>query len=95
MFTKIITIFLSLFAFSYASNNDAYYRELQRQYQDYRQIFKKQDNTPNGFEIFIENVHRIDSYNKENPNCRMYLTQHSDTIENEPGYNTCNSRISG
>ena len=76
---RILTLLSFIFSsYGLRHNNDAYKRELRRQYLDYKKIFNKNhENIPFGFEIFSENLQRIDSYNKENPNCKMFLTQYS------------------
>jgi hypothetical protein len=63
-------------------------QELRRQYSDFLNIFKK-DETPLGFETFIQNLNTIEDYNKQNNGCRMYLTQHSDTFEDEFLHEKC------
>jgi len=94
MFRILITALFSLLLSCESRHDAPYLSELHRQYADYKRIFHKEnENLPQGFEIFAENLQRIESYNRENPNCRMYLTQYSDTTENESSYNTCNSRI--
>lgn len=63
-------------------------QELRRQYADFLNIFKK-DETPLGFETFVQNLNTIEDYNKQNNGCRMYLTQHSDTFEDEFLHKKC------
>ena len=67
--------------------------ELRRQYADYRNIFKKTDAEPvNGFENFVQNLNRIEDYNKDyssNGGCKLFLTKHSDTDNEQSSYKTC------
>ena len=79
-----IFILLSLPLFVIGS----FHQELRRQYNDYLKIFEKVE-TQNSFDIFIENLNTIQSFNNENNGCRMYLTQHSDTFENEYLHKKC------
>lgn len=76
---KFLTILLTFLTCgnAYLTDNN----ELRRQYNNYLEIFNKQE-TPTSFEAFVKNLNTIEIFNKENrENCRMYLTQHSDTFE--------------
>jgi hypothetical protein len=79
---KTIFLFLSFFTFSsysFLTNMP----ELRRQYQDYLRIFDKTE-TSYGFETFVENLNTVEYYNKNNNDgCKMYLTQYSDTFDQE------------
>lgn len=68
----------------------AFQKELRMQYDDYLKIFKKVER-PNSFENFIHNLNTIENFNHENNGCRMYLTQHSDTFEDEYLHKRCNT----
>jgi hypothetical protein len=74
---KFLIIFCS-FIFSGAHLTDN--NELRRQYDNFLQIFKKQE-TSSSFQTFVQNLNTIENYNKYSSECRMYLTQHSDTFE--------------
>lgn len=62
--------------------------ELRRQYADFLRIFKKPE-ISSGFETFVQNLQTIEANNRERNVCKMFLTQHSDTFENEYILNTC------
>ena len=74
MFKLIISTLITFMSFSrynaYLTNMD----ELKRQYDNYRQIHRKPA-TENGFELFVENLQRIESYNSQNTDsgCRLYF----------------------
>lgn len=87
---KNLFLLISLFTFStYCHLTNL--PELRRQYKDYLNIFDK-DETSYGFEVFIENLNRIEDYNKNNvQGCKMYLTQYSDTFDTEPVLTRCRS----
>jgi hypothetical protein len=91
MFKLIISTLITFLSFSrynaYLTNMD----ELKRQYDNYLQIHRK-SKTENGFELFVENLQRIESFNSQNSDsgCRLYLTQYSDTIEENAVYKRCN-----
>jgi len=72
---KFLIIFICS-AGAYLTDNN----ELRRQYTNYLKIFDKVE-TSSSFEIFVQNLNAIEIYNKDNSDCRMYLTQHSDTFE--------------
>ena len=85
MFKYILLLsILPIVVFSKLTNQ----QELRRQYADFLNIFKK-DEIPLGFETFIQNLNTIEDYNKQNNGCRMYLTQHSDTFEDEFLHKKC------
>ena len=63
-------------------------KELKRQYDNYRQIHDKSE-TDYGFELFVQNLQRVELFNSENSECRMYLTQYSDTYEENAVYKKC------
>ena len=90
-FKLIISTLITFLSFSrynaYLTNMD----ELKRQYDNYCQIYRK-PNTGYGFEFFVENLQRIESFNSQNSDsgCRLYLTQYSDTIEENAVYKRCN-----
>lgn len=92
MFLKIATILLlSLLTASsgYLTNKD----ELRRQYADYRKIHNKEETTF-GFDLFIENLQKVESFNANNVDCRMFLTQYSDTYDDQSTYTKCYKRRS-
>ena len=66
----------------------SFHKELRRQYDDYLKIFKKVE-TPHSFNNFVYNLNTIENFNQENNECRMYLTQHSDTFEDEYLHKKC------
>ena len=66
----------------------AFQQELKRQYDDFLKTFKKSE-TVNSFETFVYNLNTLENFNDENNGCRMYLTQHSDTFENEYLHKIC------
>jgi hypothetical protein len=72
---KFLIIFICS-AGAYLTDNN----ELRRQYTNYLKIFDKVEKA-SSFEIFVQNLNAIEIYNKDNSDCRMYLTQHSDTFE--------------
>ena len=74
MFKFLIILLASVNA--YLTDNN----ELRRQYDNYLKIFNKEE-TPSSFKAFVQNLNTIEIYNKYNSECRMYLTQHSDTFE--------------
>jgi hypothetical protein len=88
MLKLIISTLITFITFSssnaYLTNMD----ELKRQYDNYRQIHKKPV-TENGFEIFVQNLQRIESFNAQHSGCRMYLTQYSDTLEDNAIFKRC------
>ena len=86
MFSKILTILLSFLTISsgYLTNMD----ELQRQYVDYRQIHNKEE-TSFGFDLFMENLQKAESFNANNDGCRMFLTQYSDTYDAQSTHIKC------
>lgn len=82
MIKKILL--LSIFILSVYSMKPSKHQELKRQYNDFLDIFNKKETDENNFDIFIRNLNMIEEYNNINKeNCKMYLTQHSDTLENE------------
>jgi hypothetical protein len=89
MFKKIIISILFFVSASSAVSHKN--NELRRQYADFLRIFNKEEK-PNGFETFAQNLQTIESNNKEYSQCKMYLTQHSDTYENEYIFNTCSNK---
>lgn len=76
MFKFLIILFSFICTSAYLTDNN----ELRRQYTNYLKIFDKVE-TASSFEIFVQNLNAIEIYNKDNSDCRMYLTQHSDTFE--------------
>ena len=86
MFKLIISTLLTILSFStaYLTNMG----ELRRQYYNYRQIHDKSE-TDYGFELFVQNLQRVELFNSENSECRMYLTQYSDTYEDNAVYKKC------
>jgi len=76
MLKFILFLFGLIGANSYLTDNN----ELKRQYDNFLKIFNKEE-TPLGFKTFVQNLNTIEIFNKENSNCRMYLTQHSDTFD--------------
>ena len=91
MFKLIISTLITFLSFSRYSAYLTNMGELKRQYDNYRQIHRKPE-TENGFELFVENLQRIESFNSQNTDsgCRLYLTQYSDTIEENAIYKRCN-----
>lgn len=88
MFKILNILLLSLFpvTFSILFDNN----ELKKQYNNFRKIYKKQDMIENGYENFITNLHKIENFNQNrNNNCKLYLTQYSDTDNDSAIYNTC------
>lgn len=83
---------LAIFAFClHLYNSTAYLsnmKELTRQYLDYKKVFNKPD-TINGFQLFVQNLNKIEEYNKNNPRCKMFLNRYSDTEDPNFGFNTC------
>lgn len=79
MLKKIIFIVSSLYCCAVSGNQQ---NEFRRQYDSYVKQFNKVE-TEHSFQIFLTNLNEIDIYNKENSNCKMYLTQHSDTFDNQ------------
>ncbi len=87
MIFKLIISTLIIFL----SSSNAYLTnmgELKRQYDNYLKIHNKAE-TSNSFEIFVQNLQRIEMFNSENSNCRMYLTQYSDTHDENSVYKKC------
>ena len=91
MFKLIISTLITFLSFSRYNAYLTNMGELKRQYDNYRQIHRKPE-TENGFELFVENLQRIESFNSQNTDsgCRLYLTQYSDTIEENAIYKRCN-----
>ena len=65
-------------------NND----ELRRQYLNYRIIHNKEE-TPYGYDLFVENLQKVEIFNANNVDCRMYLTQYSDTHDEQSTLTKC------
>jgi hypothetical protein len=82
---NIIISLLPLFIYG---RKAAFQQELKRQYNDFLNTFKKVE-TPSSFETFVYNLNTIENFNEVNNGCRMYLTQHSDTFENEYLHKKC------
>ena len=85
MFKLFILLIAPLFVSGFRKN---FHNELRRQYDDYLKIFKKTE-TPYSFDSFVHNLNTIENFNKENNGCKMYLTQHSDTFEDEYIHKKC------
>lgn len=87
MFFRIL--FSALFSLLTLSNgylkND---NELRRQYLNYRKIHDKEE-TPYGYDLFVKNLQKVEVFNANNIDCRMYLTQYSDTYEDQSTLTKC------
>ncbi len=84
---KIFILLLSpLFIFA---RKTEFNQELRRQYNDFLKIMNKVE-TPSSFEKFVHNLNTIENYNEANNGCKMYLTQHSDSFDNEYLHKKCN-----
>lgn len=60
--------------------------ELRRKYMDYLTIFDKKE-IGNSFDLFVERLQLVESFNKDETRCRWYLTQWSDSEEvNQENY---------
>jgi hypothetical protein len=80
-------IFISLFYLSQSILTDS--SELKRQYSNYLEIFDKVE-TSKGFENFVQNLGTIEYHNQNRHNgCKLYLTQYSDTTNDNSIYNSC------
>ncbi len=91
MFKQIILSTLFIISSGYLSDN----QELRRQYNNYLSLFLKRE-PPSGFETFVQNLNTIEVYNQNsNGECKMYLTQYSDTFENKYIYNSCDEEDHG
>ena len=85
MFKQLIISALFILSSAYLSDN----QELRRQYNNYLSVFKKTE-ISRGFETFVQNLNTIEVHNQNsNGECKMYLTQYSDTFENKYIYNSC------
>jgi len=88
MFKLIISTLITFLSFSRFNAYLTDMKELKRQYDNYRQIHDKSE-TSYGFELFVQNLQRVELFNSENSECRMYLTQYSDTYEENAVYKKC------
>lgn len=88
MFKLIISTLITFLSFSRFNAYLTDMKELKRQYDNYRQIHDKSE-TDYGFELFVQNLQRVELFNSENSECRMYLTQYSDTYEENAVYKKC------
>ena len=88
MFKLIISTLITFLSFSRFNAYLTDMKELKRQYDNYRQIHDKSE-TDYGFELFVQNLQRVELFNSENSECRMYLTQYSDTYEDNAVYKKC------
>ena len=86
MFKLFVLLISPLLVFGF--RKESFHNELRRQYDDYLKIFKKVE-TPRSFDNFVYNLNTIENFNQENNDCRMYLTQHSDTLEDEYLHKKC------
>ena len=87
MFLRIITsalFTLLVLSNAYLKNED----ELKRQYMNYRQIHNKEE-TPYGYSLFLKNLQKVEIFNANNVDCRMYLTQYSDTYDEQSTVKKC------
>jgi hypothetical protein len=87
MFLKLLySVLFSLLALSngYLKNEN----ELKRQYSNYRQIHNKEE-TPYGYNLFLKNLQKVEIFNANNVDCRMYLTQYSDTYDEQSTVTKC------
>ena len=87
MLKKIILLLCPILIMS---QKHTFQDELKRQYKDYLKIFNKVE-TAYSFETFVHNLNIIQDFNDENNGCKMYLTQHSDSFENEYIHKKCNT----
>lgn len=85
MLKKIILFLSPIFIMT---QKHTFQDELKRQYQDYLKIFNKVE-TPYSFETFIHNLNIIQNFNEQNNGCKLYLTQYSDSLENENTHKKC------
>ena len=88
MFKLIISTLITFLSFSRFNAYLTDMKELKRQYDNYRHIHDKSE-TDYGFELFVQNLQRVELFNSENSECRMYLTQYSDTYEENAVYKKC------
>ena len=88
MFKLIISTLITFLSFSRFNAYLTDMKELKRLYDNYRQIHDKSE-TDYGFELFVQNLQRVELFNSENSECRMYLTQYSDTYEENAVYKKC------
>jgi len=88
MFKLIISTLITILSFSKFNAYLTNMGELRRQYDNYRQIHDKPE-TDYGFELFVQNLQRVELFNSENSECRMYLTQYSDTYDENAVYKKC------
>ena len=79
MLKKLIILLCSLFTFGI---NPSYLHELQKQYNDYLNLYNKKEASIETFEIFLKNLLLIQEYNNNN-HCKILLTQYSDTLLDE------------
>lgn len=89
MLKKIILFLSPIFIMS---QKYTFEDELKRQYKDYVKIFNKVE-TPYSFETFVDNLNTIENFNEQNNGCRMYLTQYSDSFENEYLHKKCKNKV--
>jgi hypothetical protein len=84
---KLLTLFLSVCS-AHLTNK----QELRRQYEGFLRFHNKFE-IPFGYETFVQNLQFIEDFNKNNPGCRMFLTQHADDKTSEKSlYNTCSKK---
>jgi len=85
-FTMISSIFSTTLKEQYQNN------EYKNQYINYCKRFEKEI-SDDGFNNFLESLSLVQNRNKEGGNCRFYLTQYSDTEQENRIFKKCNSNI--
>jgi len=83
-FTMISSIFATTTLNKYQNN------EYRNQYIDYCKRFEKEI-SEYGFNNFLESLSLVQNGNKERENCRFYLTQYSDTEQENRIFKKCNN----
>jgi hypothetical protein len=76
----LITLAIATMSSYVTSLNTAKMTELRRQYMDYLTIFEKEE-SGDSFNVFVERLGLVESFNRDETRCRWYLTQYSDTEE--------------
>jgi hypothetical protein len=72
--------------------NEYQNNEYRNQYIDYCKRFEKEI-SEYGFNNFLESLSLVQNGNKERGNCRFYITQYSDTEQENRIFKKCNSNI--
>lgn len=89
---KKLLIFLSMISSIFATTVKEEYQnnEYRNQYIYYCKRFQKEI-SDDGFNNFLESLSLVQNRNKEGGNCRFYLTQYSDTEQENRIFKKCNN----